>query len=312
MTGEATALGTLRSALLAALAIAILAVPATSSMVEAADIEDHPLITRYPESVPSRRDEEEFRDYRLITGIAGADFGSIDVGGRFTRISYENPRDRSALEILENYRQAIAGAGGTVLFDCREDECGPTSGGNRWRRFNGTIPLPAVGGYVAGKVSSGDEIAYIAIGVARNRHQVTILEVREMETGLVEIDPDALGQELDRLGHVAIPGVFFATGSAELTPGSQVALDAMAMILARRPDLSVWIVGHTDWTGDFDLNARLSDARAKAVVAALTVQHGIAPGRLEGHGVGPLAPAASNAGEPGRTVNRRVEIVARP
>jgi len=86
----------------------------------------------------------------------------------------------------------------------------------------------------------------------------------------------------------------------------------MAEILNDRPSLSVWIVGHTDWTGGFELNSRLSDARAKAVTKALSDTYGIASGRLEGHGVGPLSPSASNSSEAGRTTNRRVELVARP
>jgi OmpA-OmpF porin, OOP family len=54
---------------------------------------------------------------------------------------------------------------------------------------------------------------------------------------------------------------------------------------------------------------RLSQARADAVVAALTTAHGVAADRLRGYGVGPLAPVASNAAEAGRAKNRRVELV---
>ncbi|WP_306118193.1 MULTISPECIES: OmpA family protein [unclassified Roseitalea] len=280
----------------------------------AAEIEDHPLISSYPGSVPTRRDASEFERYPLIVGVVqdSLDFESLDLEGRLTRINYQNPSDRSALEILANYEQAIAGVGGELLFKCVEAECGPAFAGSRWGRFNDSIHLPAVGGYVAGRIASGEGTAYVAIGVAKNRHQIAVLEVAEMETGLVEIDPDALGDELDRLGHVAIPGVFFEVGKATLTAESQAALEAMATILNDRPDMAAWVVGHTDWTGDMSLNMRLSDERAKAVVAALVDAHGIEAGRLAGHGVGPLAPSASNASEPGRQANRRVELVVAP
>jgi OOP family OmpA-OmpF porin len=152
----------------------------------------------------------------------------------------------------------------------------------------------------------------VVVAVAPRQHQVTIVEVQAMESGLVTVDPDALGDELDLYGHVAIPGVFFATGSAELTAESEMALAAMAQILGERPDLAVWVVGHTDWTGTFELNMSLSNARAKSVVAALVERYGIDRERLEGHGVGPLSPEASNGSDPGRTANRRVELVARP
>lgn len=241
---------------------AILAISSiTTESAQAAEIEDHPLISRYTDSIPTRRDEEEFQNYKLITKVIAdsLEFDSITLGGRLTRIGYENPKDRSSLEILANYEQAIVGA----------------------------------------------------VGVAKRRHQITIIEVQNMETGLVEIDPAALGQELDQLGHVAIPGVYFETGKAELSTESRQALEAIAVILKERPNLSVWIVGHTDWTGSFKLNSNLSDARAKAVATALSKSHGIAATRLEGHGVGPLAPTASNQSDAGRTANRRVELVAR-
>lgn len=294
---------------LLAAAMMVAAVPAG-----AVEIDDHPLISRYPGSEPTRREGSEFETYPLIVGVKpdSLEFDSIELEGTFTRINYENPADRSALEILTNYEQAIAGAGGEILYKCVEAECGPSFAGSRWGRFNGSIHLPGVGGYVAGKVATEQGPVYIAIGVAERRHQIALLEAGEMETGLVEVDPDALGDELDRLGRVAIPGVFFDVGKATLTDESDVALQAMATILDARPQIRVWVVGHTDWTGDFGLNRRLSDERAKAVVAALTGRFGVDAARLQGHGVGPLAPTASNAGDPGRQANRRVELVIAP
>jgi outer membrane protein OmpA-like peptidoglycan-associated protein len=51
---------------------------------------------------------------------------------------------------------------------------------------------------------------------------------------------------------------------------------------------------------------------ATILVAALAEGYRIAPGRLAGYGVGPLAPTASNGSEAGRSANRRVELVVRP
>jgi outer membrane protein OmpA-like peptidoglycan-associated protein len=264
--------------------------------------------------VPTRIEAEEFQAFDLITGVVAdsLDFESMPLEGRLTRIDYDNPNGRSPLEILANYEQAITGAGGELLFRCIDRECGPGYAGSRWGRFNGTIHLPGQGGYVAGKVSSGSGVAYLAIAVAQRQHQITVIEVRAMEAGLVEVDPAALGQELDRLGHVAIPGVYFETGKATLQPQSDAALAAMAQILGERPTLNVWIVGHTDWTGAFGLNMDLSNARARAVADALAARYQIEARRLEGHGVGPLTPVASNASDGGRAANRRVELVIRP
>jgi outer membrane protein OmpA-like peptidoglycan-associated protein len=44
-------------------------------------------------------------------------------------------------------------------------------------------------------------------------------------------------------------------------------------------------------------------------MAALTGTFNIEAGRLRAHGVGPLAPVASNRTEDGKAKNRRVELV---
>jgi outer membrane protein OmpA-like peptidoglycan-associated protein len=86
----------------------------------------------------------------------------------------------------------------------------------------------------------------------------------------------------------------------------------MAQILGERPSLKVWVVGHTDWTGGFELNMDLSHARAGSVADALVERYAIDADRLQGQGVGPLAPVASNGSDGGRAANRRVELVIRP
>jgi outer membrane protein OmpA-like peptidoglycan-associated protein len=70
-------------------------------------------------------------------------------------------------------------------------------------------------------------------------------------------------------------------------------------------------VGHTDSQGSFAHNQTLSENRARAVVAELATNYGISRERMEGHGVGPLAPQASNRDDGGRAKNRRVVLVAR-
>jgi len=54
---------------------------------------------------------------------------------------------------------------------------------------------------------------------------------------------------------------------------------------------------------------KLSDARAAAVVRALVADYGISATRLNGYGVGPLSPVASNDSEEGKAKNPRVELV---
>lgn len=68
------------------------------------------------------------------------------------------------------------------------------------------------------------------------------------------------------------------------------------------------IQGHTDDRGEEAFNLKLSEARAKAVVAYLK-QQGIADARLSAIGYGETKPIVSNQDEVGRLKNRRVEFV---
>ena len=290
-----------------AIATVLLAAPALSQSPD-----DHPLVTSYPGSVLDDKSVEDFARYDIVTGLADLEFVSEPVEGTLTRIRYQSPTDRSVEEIFANYAGALKAAGLREIWSCADPDCGPGWAGSRWGRFNGTINLGTDSRYLAGRLQTAEGEAVVVVAVAPRQHQITIVEVQAMETGLVTVDPDALGDELDLHGHVAIPGVYFATGKAELTAESDVALAAMAQILGERPDLKVWVVGHTDWTGTLELNMSLSDARAKSVVDALTDRYGVDAARLAGFGVGPLSPTASNGSDPGRTANRRVELVARP
>ncbi len=88
-------------------------------------------------------------------------------------------------------------------------------------------------------------------------------------------------------------------------------MDDIAKLLHERPNLNLFVVGHTDNVGEFDFNLKLSKDRANAVVAALVRDYEVAVSRLSAHGVGPLSPKATNASDAGRGKNRRVELVAR-
>lgn len=135
----------------------------------------------------------------------------------------------------------------------------------------------------------------------------------EPVAGLVPPPADlaaALAASLDRTGRAVLSGLEFRSAGRGQALEAAPVLDAVAALLAGRPDLSLVVVGHSDATGGLDANMRLSRARAEAVVAAL-VSRGVARSRLSAQGAGWLAPVASNVTEAGRAANRRVEIVAR-
>lgn len=293
----------------------ILLAASAATVVAAAEIDDHPLVSRYPGSQPGRQDHSEFDSYRLITGVDPDDSWQptgLQIEGEVTRTTYSNPTDRSVLEIFSNYEQALVGAGFEILWSCAEAECGPGWASSAWNRYNGITA--ASGGdkrYLAARLDSGDGTAYVAVTVNRNRHQVDIVEVQAMETGLVTVDADALAEALAARGRVEVPGIFFDTDKAVITTESKPALDEVARLLERRPGLEVFVVGHTDLTGTLEHNLELSRARAAAVVEALATEYGVSRNRLDAHGAGPLAPATSNRTAEGRSANRRVELVAR-
>lgn len=276
--------------------------------------EDHPLVSRYPGSTVTAHTVKDFERYTLVTGYAGkgTEFQTKALEGKVTRIVYTNPADRSTLEIFRNYQQALEKAGATVLYTCEEDGCGPAYVRSAWNNVNGLFA--ASDGdprYIAGRVAKGESEAHIAVMVGKKRTQVDVVESKKMDEGLVAVDPAALAQGIERDGSVKIYGILFDFDKADIKPESKPALDAIAALLKSQPALSIFVVGHTDGKGSLDHNMKLSQARAKAVVAALTGQYGIAAARLDGHGVGPLAPVATNTTEEGRKQNRRVELVAR-
>jgi outer membrane protein OmpA-like peptidoglycan-associated protein len=140
---------------------------------------------------------------------------------------------------------------------------------------------------------------------------VDIVEVERAETGLVAVDPEAIGRDLEEKGRVVLDGLYFDFDSPTLQPRSAEALGNIAGYLDANPERTFYVVGHTDSRGSLGYNRELSQARAQAVVDALVNDHGIARERLDAAGVGPLVPVFSNADDAGRERNRRVELVER-
>lgn len=119
----------------------------------------------------------------------------------------------------------------------------------------------------------------------------------------------------------------FESGSDRLTPKAREYFTAIAAqyspekILAgqtdskRREELGkqlaqrrLFLMGHTDDTGSSQLNANLSERRARAVAGYLK-QQGITENALYFQGAGETLPVADNRTDAGRAANRRVEIV---
>jgi outer membrane protein OmpA-like peptidoglycan-associated protein len=106
---------------------------------------------------------------------------------------------------------------------------------------------------------------------------------------------------------IVLEGVFFQTGSAQLTPNSRIVLDKVVRTLRDNPEIEVEIHGHTDNTGGLQVNYRLSERRAESVKNYL-VQNGISSTRVSTKGFGPEKPIEPNSTSEGRAKNRRIEF----
>lgn len=281
-----------------------------------ASLTDHPLISPYEGSEIKRKSVQEFDEYFAFTGMdaAGKEPTGIALEGTVTKLFYTKPKERSILEVFRNYERAVEQAGAEILYTCNQEqkECVERYAGPTLQK---TSDLHAIsnlmGRYLLAKLEQGSNTAYIAIGVGQTFTDIHVIEVRNMETGKVVLDAAALGRGLDAKGYVIVEGIYFETDKADIKPESSEALEQLATLLDERPELSVYVVGHTDMQGELNYNLGLSDRRARAVVDALANDHGIDRSRMAGHGVGPLAPQASNSDDAGRARNRRVVLVAR-
>lgn len=103
----------------------------------------------------------------------------------------------------------------------------------------------------------------------------------------------------------------FDFDSSAIKPGYYGTLDRIANVLVRYGKTFLTIVGHTDNVGTDQYNQALSERRALAVNDYLRGK-GVIPQRLASMGRGESEPRASNAGEEGRRLNRRVEIIVEP
>ncbi|MFW5793671.1 MAG: OmpA family protein [Bacteroidota bacterium] len=106
---------------------------------------------------------------------------------------------------------------------------------------------------------------------------------------------------------IVLNNIFFDSGKATLRPESYAELGVLYTMLTNNPSLKIEISGHTDNVGSASLNLRLSEERARAVVAYL-IERGIDRDRLKYKGYGFSKPIASNETEEGRQMNRRTEF----
>lgn len=303
---------------LALLLLALACLAPAGAFAQARDVagaKDFPGIGRFGGSVITGYQVKDF-DAARMQGAAFKDGQPADarrLEGRITRIAYRTAPGPSILEVSRNFETQLAKAGFETLLACDTDTCG----GIPFTEAVEALPIPQmwVDGfnyhYYAGHKSDGGRETYASVIVSENNReitaQLTVAELGAMANKMV--DAAAMAKGLGDAGHIALYGIYFDTDKAVIKPESRPTLEQIAKLLAGQPQLSVFIVGHTDNQGNFDYNLDLSRRRAEAIAAELVRSYRIAQPRLRTAGVGFLAPVGSNATETGRALNRRVELV---
>jgi outer membrane protein OmpA-like peptidoglycan-associated protein/tetratricopeptide (TPR) repeat protein len=119
-------------------------------------------------------------------------------------------------------------------------------------------------------------------------------------------------QPIEVNASVVLRNIFFDVNQYALRPESQIELDRLVKLLQDNPTVRIQLEGHTDNVGTAADNQKLSENRARAVVAYLQGK-GIRPERLVAKGFGATQPVADNKTEEGRAQNRRtaLKVIAR-
>lgn len=249
---------------------------------------DHPLFNRMPRFIIAGYTEREFDAFSFPTGARLDDESRKEtVEGRRFEIIYnqEEGGSATALQVFRNFENALRKANAVLVAKPPFD---PGSSYN----------------FMTAKLTrSGTEIWVLLTGTDGN-YQLDIVE-RQAMTQVIRADD--MYAALSKDGFIALD-VHFDTAKATIRAESQPIIDEITKLLKAHPALKVGVEGHTDATGTPAGNRKLSDERARSVVAAVA-RAGVPAARMIPAGWGQDRPVADNRTEEGRAKNRRVEIV---
>jgi len=210
--------------------------------------------------------------------------------GRLSSRIYSKPASKSNYEVFRSYEKELAAAGFkmlAVLDDASKAELlarrANSKGKNNFQQRAYTHAGKPVSITVKAKMASqgqeyiaahktadGKEIVMVVITSRSGDYVVEQFETAAMEEDTVTLTLDALRDRLVSEGRIAIYGLHFDTGSAQLKPASAETVATIVEYLRGHPQQVFYVVGHTDDQGALASNMSLSAARAKSVVAAVT------------------------------------------
>ncbi|HEY1630980.1 MAG TPA: OmpA family protein [Rhizomicrobium sp.] len=235
---------------------------------------DFPWLLPLPGSKPGGGSKE---NGTMEVTLPGASEAQV-VGNGYVVKYYKQPEGLSNLAFVTNYHDALTKAGWTIIYQ--------TEG---LSQTDSTV--------TAHYAKNGRDIwAYLHNGGEE-------YSIKVADNGGANEMAGALAKDC----HVALLGVLFDFNKSTLKPQSDPVLQKVLALLQKDASLKLEVQGHTDNVGGDDYNQKLSEARAKSVMAWLT-SHGVAPARLSFKGYGKTVPVATNDTDEGRAKNRRVEI----
>lgn len=247
---------------------------------------DPALFTRMPNFHIYRCEDDQFNKFEFPVNSGKHE----TVEGHFLYVNYylnDNAPTPGPLQIVRNYTNAIKKIGGQLVYEFED-------GGAQYS--------------ILKVVKNGKEVWAMVTAGGNGMYTINIIEKEAMSQDVVA-DANSMAASIKETGKVAIYGIYFDTGLSLLKPESKATLDEIAKLVKADPSLKLYVVGHTDNTGTYDANMKLSMERAAAVVNALVSQHGVNASVLKACGDGPTAPVATNSTEEGKALNRRVELV---
>jgi len=271
---------------------------------------DHPLFSRFADSVIVDYRHESDANYRLVLGnmrrLAGRVVAEREqrLRGALTRITYEIPQGLALADAGEYYREQAEQRGYSLLYRCSGRECGNS---NYWANevFNDrSLYGPERGqSYLVWRTeSAGGDTAYLVLYLITraNRRQLAHLEILETGRPDQSVVVELSSASLLEAGALRLPGLLF---DAQDRLSDDRGLEAAARLLQEAPALTVYLVAHLAEPGELETLLARSQRRAELVRTRL-IALGVNGGRVVARGIGPLAPLCESG-----ACAERVELV---
>ena len=106
---------------------------------------------------------------------------------------------------------------------------------------------------------------------------------------------------------IRLKNVIFKLGESDLLPESYTEMDKLVRQLKKYQTVEIMLEGHTDITGDYDENIKLSLDRVNSCKKYL-INKGVESRRIQTRGLGSSKPLIRSNSEKEREINRRVEF----